>query len=54
VAAAAGLFDGTTSEEQVRRELDRALDLAAEGAGPVVLLLVLSAGCKFTGEEAAW
>ena len=38
----------------MRCELDRALDLAAEGAGPVVLLLVLSAGSKFTGEEASW
>ena len=38
----------------MHRELDRALDLAAAGAGPVVLLLVLSAGGKFTGEEASW
>lgn len=51
----AGLLGGGLSDDAVLAELAAALQLGDGGGGmrgPVVLLLVLSAGCTFTAEEA--
>ena len=48
----AGLLGAGMSDKAVLAELAAALELAAGARGPLVLVLVLSAGCTFTAEEA--